>query len=123
MKLLSIIKGLYWFFYYSKRVIIPFNKEAWATLWSIGHSWSLGAPEPMQFGSYFKLYDLEGQTKSDVIRSVYDLIDDQYTRTCWRLASFNLFPMKPKRLFRTNSLIDLSTDIGWKATFEWRPTW
>jgi len=122
MKLLRTIKGLYWFFYYSKRIIVPFNKEAWDTLWSIGHSWSNGAPEPIQYGQCLRLYDSANRL-SDLLVVALERLDDSYHRTCNRLASFNMFPVRERQLIKTYNQDCLSTNIGWKATFEWRPTW
>jgi hypothetical protein len=114
--------GLYWFFYYSRRIIIPFNREAWTTLWSIAYSWELGAPEPIQYGQVIRLY-VEAEQTSEALVVAFEMLDYSFERTCQRLASFNMFPIEERQLIKTFNQEDLSTDVGWKATFEWRPTW
>lgn len=122
MKFLKTLKGLYWFFCYSRRIIIPFNKEAWSTLWTVAHSWELGAPGPVQYGQVVRLY-ADQEATSDALVVAFEMLDCSFHRTCQRLASFNMFPIGERTLIKTFNQEDMSTDIGWKATFEWRPTW
>lgn len=115
------LKGLYWFFKHSRRIILPLTKNGWITLLAVANSWSAGVPEEMQFGSWLALTGLE-MTKPKTIKAALDLIDYQHEKTVNYLAGYCLFPKGERKLFDTKySDVRMLRALGWKQTFEWRP--
>lgn len=114
--------GLYWYFRYSKRIIIPFTWQQRDTLKAIALSWRDGVPQPMQFGSYVEFFEDVDSEKWEVAR---ELIEYQHEMTVDYLATFGLFPIDEVHIMKHDG--DLAGEgygptLGWKQTFEWKPT-
>jgi hypothetical protein len=119
--LIAHLKGLYWYFSYSNRIIIPTIREGWGLLWTIANSWKDGYPEDIQFGMCLAV-SYEEAKKPDAMKEVVDVVNYHYERQCQFLGCYGYLPKGDKRIIEWGP-DDLCSyaNIGWKATFEWRP--
>jgi len=115
------LKGLYWYFRHSNRVIIPTCKDGWILLQSIASSWAEGYPKDIQFGMCLSI-TADEYKKHDVMKEVVDLVNYHYERQCQYLGCYGYLPKGDKRIIEWGP-DDLRSycNVGWKATFEWRP--
>jgi hypothetical protein len=120
--LISLLKGFYWYFKYSGRIIIPCSKEGWKTLLPIARSWQYGYPEPIQYGSCLYL-SLEELMTEQTCTYALEVLEYQRKYTEQHLAGYSMFPTGPWTKIETNAPEDVGAYrvLGWKQEYEWRP--
>jgi hypothetical protein len=120
--LIATLKGLFWFYKYSERIIVPFNKEGWKTLLGVASSWQYVFPEPIQYGSCLYL-SLEELMTEKACNYALELLEYQRKHTEQRLAGYCMFPTGPWTKIECNAPEDIGAyrTLGWKQEYEWRP--
>jgi len=119
-KYVSLLKGLYWYFRYSNRIVIPLTVEGWKMLRTCAGMWKDGYPEEVQFGMYVAI-EHQAMMEEATMTTAQELIDYHYKRTCQYLGLYSVFPIGPRTTVQYNHEYLLYTNIGWKNNFEWRP--
>jgi hypothetical protein len=115
------LRGLYWYYLNSERIILPFKKKDWKLLWNIANSWIYGHPDNMVFGGCWAFTHKESK-KPDTMKEIINMLNYLYKRQCEYLSYYGYFPTGDKKIleFGPDDLSEYN-NIGWKAAFEWRP--
>lgn len=118
---MNLLKGLFWYFYYTKRVIIPVTREGLSMLATIARLFSTGIPETVQLGNYVKF---KGEVQEYEWAAAYELVNHSHHVTVDYLATFGFYPLHEVQIIRhaDQEAEGYGPTLGWKQTFEWRPT-
>lgn len=118
----NFLTGLYWYYKYNKRIVIPMSKSELATLKAVANSWKHGVPEPIYFGMCMDLPLREFLDCTGMRETATDVIEDSFKVTASHLAAYSLFPVGKRELFQFAGDFNCMMRVGWKQMFQWRPT-